>query len=229
MKLIAVALLLAAPAALADKNPIAEQNARSFYNDAERRKWTPESMPVGDALSTMDVREDDEVRVRRFYLMPIVGGEISTAGGSFRRAPDGSVDGQLERGEVYGAPSFGALVGWRLGGFTLGARYQGSIFSDPELDRLMLNKVYGEIGFNARRGRAIFNGYLDLGWAFATNRTEGLRNGVGAKAGFGVDFLLTRFLSIGPALEFDVQAYRTDPDWVAVYGGSALLRLGIQL
>jgi hypothetical protein len=54
-------------------------------------------------------------------------------------------------------------------------------------------------------------------------------NGVGAKAGEGVDFLITRFLSIGPALEFDVQTYRGDSSWVVAYGGTDVARIGLHL
>jgi len=229
MKLMIAALLLAAPLALADDKPLVQNNTRTFYNYAERHAWSPVDLPVTDALATVDTERDYDVTVRNFYLVPVVGGELSTVGGTFRRAANGTVVGSTQTSEVYGAPAFGALLGWRLGAFNVGARYQGAIYTDSDLDRLMLNKVYGEIGLNARKGRALFSGYLDLGYAFATSRNSPLRNGFGGKAGVAVDFLVARSFSFGPALEFDVQALNTDPTWVAIYGGSALLRLGIHL
>ncbi len=231
MKWMIVPLVVAASTALADNQPVVEHSTRTFYNDAERGAWRPAPLPTSDALATIDTEKEYDVSMRRFYLMPVIGGEITTLGGTFQRNSDGSVSAQTAASGVYGAPSFGALLGWRLGGFNVGARYQGSVYGDTRLDRLMLNKVYGEIGFNARRGRAIFNGYLDAGWAFASSSGQPLRNGIGGKAGVAVDFLATRYLSFGPGLEFDVQGYATDnsPTWVAVYGGSAFLRIGVQL
>ncbi len=222
------ALLVAAPfVALADDQPVVENNTRTFYNYAERHAWSPTVLPTTEALATVDNEKDYEVSVRNFYLVPFIGGEVATVGGTFRRTSTGGITGTTQRSEVYAAPAFGALLGWRLGAFNVGARYQGAIYTDAELDRLMLNKVYGELGFNARRGRAIFNAYLDLGYAFARNSGNPTRHGIGGKLGVGVDFLITRFLSIGPALEFDAQALSVDSNWVALWGGSALARVGV--
>jgi hypothetical protein len=228
-KMFALTLLTAAPSVLADGKPLVEQNTRTFYNEAERSSWRVTHVPENQALQTIDVEKDYDVDVRRVFLTPIAGGEVNTVGGTYYRTADGSVMGETRVSAIYGAPTFGALLGWRLGGLNLGARYQGSLFNDTNLNNFMLHKVYGEIGLNVRRGRAIYNVYLDAGYAFATSRSQGLRNGIGGKVGVGIDFLLTRYFSLGPALEFDVQAYRTDPVWVAAYGGSGLLRIGFQL
>lgn len=227
MRILLASLLLVSVPAFADPEPVSEQNTRTYYNSTERQTWSEPPRTEGE-VTGVDSRDDDDVKVRPFYLLPFVGAEITTVGASFYRGPDGTLTGQIAPTDVYGAPAFGAVAGVRLGGLSLGVRYQGSIYTDPSLNRLNLNKVYGEAGFNVRNGRALFVGYLGGGYAFAVTR-DALANGIGSKAGFGVDFLLTRFMSIGPAIEFDLQAYRAPQNWVVAYGGTGIVRIGLHL
>lgn len=224
--------------AQADEAPFTSSSSYSqretYYNEVERRRAHNERVfgtrPNSESnLGTGVTYSPDQVRteeVRNFYLVPNIGMELANL--SPQMFPGDTRVATAGGDHVHVAPAFGATGGWRLGYFNLGARYQGSIFSDYNAATLVLNKVYGEFGFNARSGNVLLSGFIDAGWAFAHTRGE-LTNGLGGKAGFGIDFLVNRYLTIGPGISFDAHAYRPNEEWLVAYGGTANLRVGFQL
>jgi hypothetical protein len=200
---------------------------RTYYSTAERYRAHERDAVVLAA----DPERSERERVRSFYLVPEIGTEIATIGAQIYAQP-GQATVARSSSVVAAAPAFGVQLGWRLGHFNLGARYQGAVFVDNvgTLPTLNLDKLYAEIGVNAHAGPMLFQAFVDAGYAFAVTRNS-YTNGVGGKIGFNFDFLVTRAFTLGPGVAFDVHAYDpfAGPQWVVAYGGTAFLRLGFQI
>lgn len=222
-------LLIAAAPPLIDNSVPRE---RTYYNDAEANAERDREAAYLAADPTMMLSLEDE-RVRRFQLTPLVGMEVATLH-PLLDAPRGTA-GLVGRPVRVGfAPAYGLAADWRVGYFTVGARYQGSVFvdADPLREDLYLNKVYADVGFNVRAKILLFTGYLSGGYAFAATR-DAIHHGVGGKAGIGFDFLITRAFSLGPGFSFDVHAYRpagsANGIWLTSFGGTSQLRIAFHI
>lgn len=246
--ILVMSLCLFASTSFADEEAFSERRSdgtttHTVYNDTEEKSATmtrSNNDAAGEAGAVFQRGDAEPIQLRRFFLAPVAGIEVGTVGTVVARNNTGNFD---ERGLTTGigaGPAYGAVLGWRLGNFSLGARYQGSMFRDGgngritgingtnDVGNLTLHKAYGELGFNSRSGRLIFSGFLDYGWTgVATQNT--FHNGMGGKAGVGLDFLVTRFFTIGPGLDFDVHSYRLPAEWVVAYGATATLRVGFQI
>ena len=228
--LIGARVCAAAQFALAEDTPRVEGGSRgeqTYYNNAEKR--AAHERAVGTLSTDPYAATIERERVRLFYIVPSVGVEIATIGTQLFLP--GAANAGTTPTTVVAAPAYGVNLGWRIGHFNLGARYQGAAFMNPSAPSVNLNKVYAEIGFNSRAGRVmIFNGYIAGGWAFAVTPDQ-FANGAGGKAGITFDFLITRFFSLGPGLSFDVHAYNpgNTGNWSVAYGGTGFLRAGFHL
>ena len=103
------------------------------------------------------------------------------------------------------------------------------MFSDVIVNRLNLNKVYGEFGvmFESCVMKTML--FLDFGWAFIDQPGSFTGRGLGGQVGVAFDFYATHWLSVGASAAFDAQGYRPQDTYLSAIGGSFLFRLGFHI
>lgn len=205
---------------------------KTYYNGAEANRARDREAayvtadPAGRSYSERE-------RVRMFQVTPIFGMEFASLDRILTRTDGGLTSTNVPTSFGF-APATGLALDWRLGYFTIGARYQGSVFLDNDISTndLYLNKVYADFGFNVRAKVMLFSATVSGGYAFAVTR-DLFAHGVGARVGVNFDFLITKFFSLGPGFAFDVHAYRqpgtNGNTMITAFGGTSQLRIGFHI
>jgi hypothetical protein len=119
------------------------------------------------------------------------------------------------------ASSVHAGAGYRFGVVRLGGEYQGALLGTTQLHRFVAN-------FELVLGTRVVEFFARVAFGYAAAGSTILASGVAGKAGLGIDFRLTRSVSIGVGGDFDLQV--VFGTFVGVFpGGSGFARASFLL
>lgn len=201
----------------------AQQPADDLRQDATRAE---ERMEGGLATDEVPAIEKAAVGFRRsaFYIAPQIGAEFASLGAKLYEAVPTNVD------TLVGGLALGVVAGFRMGVVNIGARYQGTISADADINDLAFHKVYGELGLNFGGGIVNGNAFLDFGYA-GLDSTQTYLNGLGGKVGAQVDIFPTPWLSVGPMVSFDLHGYDQpgSAGWESAAGGTVMAMVGFHI